>query len=178
MLPSSRGRRTWSDCCTQIETIDGPVPLTEKKKKEILDANGRMASRALRVLAMALPAAGKPFRKTSVAEMEKECIFLGLRGYRPGKDRVAPAVAKARESGTPDGDGDRRLPGHGGSHCQGDRPRSTPGGLVLTGAELDRMSDEELAARADRSMSAAASHRRTRLRRSSTPLRLAARSWR
>jgi len=132
------------NCCTRIETIDGSVPLTEEKKKEILDANARMASQALRVLAMAYRPLDAVPEEPSVAEIEKGCIFLGLQGMiDPARTEVAPAVARARKAGlrTVMVTGDYAATAAAVAREIG---ILRPNGRVISGAEIEAMDDEAL----------------------------------
>ena len=132
------------NCCTQIETIDGPVPLTVEKKKEILDANARMASQALRVLAMAYRPLDTVSEEPTAEEIEKECIFLGLQGMiDPARTEVAPAVALARKAGI------RTVMVTGDYAATAAAVASEigilrPKGRVISGAEIEAMDDEAL----------------------------------
>ena len=132
------------NCCTRIETIDGAVPLTEGKRAEILAANGRMASEALRVLAMAYRPLDAVPEEPSVAEIEKDCIFLGLQGMiDPARTEVAPAVARARKAGlrTVMVTGDYRDTAAAVAREIG---ILRPNGRVISGAEIEAMDDEAL----------------------------------
>jgi len=132
------------NCCTRIETIDGAVPLTEGKRAEILAANTRMASEALRVLAMAYRPLDAVPEEPSVAEIEKDCIFLGLQGMiDPARTEVAPAVAKARKAGlrTVMVTGDYRDTAAAVAREIG---ILRPEGRVISGAEIEAMDDEAL----------------------------------
>jgi P-type Ca2+ transporter type 2C len=132
------------NCCTQIETIDGAVPLTEEKRKEILAANARMASEALRVLAMAYRPLDTVPEEPTPAELEKDCIFLGLQGMiDPARTEVAPAVAKARKAGlrTMMVTGDYAATAAAVAREIG---ILRPNGRVISGAEIEAMDDEAL----------------------------------
>jgi len=132
------------NCCTQVETIDGPMPLTEEKRKEILDANARMASEALRVLAMAYKPLAEVPEEPTPAGIEKECIFLGLQGMiDPARTEVAPAVAKARKAGlrTVMVTGDYAATAAAVAKEIG---ILRPNGRVISGAEIEAMDDAAL----------------------------------
>ena len=132
------------NCCTRIETIDGPVLLTEEKREEILAANRRMASDALRVLAMAYRPLDMVPEDPSVEEMEKECIFLGLQGMiDPARTEVGPAVLRARSAGlrTVMVTGDYKDTAAAVAREIG---ILRPEGRVLSGAEIEAMDDEAL----------------------------------
>lgn len=132
------------NCCTQIETAGGPSLLTEEKRKEILAANARMASEALRVLAMAYKPLAEVPEEPTPAVIEKECIFLGLQGMiDPARTEVAPAVAKARKAGlrTVMVTGDYAATAAAVAKEIG---ILRPNGRVISGAEIEAMDDAAL----------------------------------
>jgi Ca2+-transporting ATPase len=126
--------------------IEGQVqPLTPEKRQEILAANGDMARQALRVLGVAyLPLAEVPDEPTPDA-IERGLTFLGLVGMiDPARAEVKEAVAVAKGAGLKSVmvTGDYRDTAMAIAQEIGLR---SPGGTVLTGAELDQMSEEDLA---------------------------------
>ncbi len=136
------------------EQRDGKIePLTEARRTALADANADMAARALRVLALAyrhFSGAGEgPYHET-------ELIFAGLAGMiDPPREEVKEAVRKCHEAGirpimiTGDHPATalaiaRELhlapqPAEHGGTARDDDDR------VLTGPELDRFNDTELA---------------------------------
>jgi P-type Ca2+ transporter type 2C len=126
--------------------VDGEVrPLTSVVREQILDANSRMAKQALRVLGVAgRPLPGVPDEPTP-GQVECNLTFLGLMGMiDPARPEVKVAVATAKGAGLKS------------VMVTGDYPDTaaaiaeeigmlSPGGKVLTGAELERMSEDELA---------------------------------
>jgi Ca2+-transporting ATPase len=140
--------------CTARLTAGGRVELmTEKDRRTILAANEALAHEALRVLAIARrPLAHVPV-DSGAAALEQELVFLGLAAM---KDPLRPeavqavrvcraagirtvmitgdhkdtAIAIARELGLLDGLHDGRI-------------------AALSGAEMDRLSDDDLAERVD-----------------------------
>ncbi len=122
-------------------------PLTEERRKAILDENSEMAARALRVLALAYRAA-VPGRLDATAE--SELIFAGLTGMiDPPRDEAILAVEKCRDAGI------RPI------MITGDHPGTamavaqklgltSPGDRAISGLELERMTDEDLASQVDR----------------------------
>lgn len=117
--------------------------LTEKEKKKILEINEKMASGALRVLGMAyrrLPDDLKVFAEGSV---ERDLIFVGLMGMiDPPREEVKEANRLCEQAGikTVMITGDHKLTAVAIAKELG----MLKSGLVLTGAELDKMGDEEL----------------------------------
>lgn len=128
------------------ERRDGVVrPLDEQRRREILEGNRGMASRALRVLAFAdrdLPDGSTDFA-------EHDLVFAGLCGMiDPPRDEVKRAVATCRESGI------RPV------MITGDHPDTafaiarelgiaTKDDRALTGIEFDRLDDEDLKRQVD-----------------------------
>ncbi|MDD6034189.1 MAG: cation-transporting P-type ATPase, partial [Oscillospiraceae bacterium] len=128
--------------CTAIRTAQGPAALDQRMRQRILDAADAMASEGLRVLA----AASRPLAPDEKLSEQSEAglCFLGLAGMMdPPRPEVREAVHSCRRAGirTVMITGDhqltaRAIAGQVGIWHKGDR--------VLTGAELDRMSEEEL----------------------------------
>ena len=88
--------------------------------------------------------------QVSPETVEKDLVFVGLLGMiDPPRPEVIEALKVAKGAGlkTVMVTGDYKDTAEAIARDIGLR---TPGGLVLTGAEIDKLSDEELAARADR----------------------------
>ena len=127
-----------------------PVALTEDKRREILEQNRSMAAGALRVLGVACRPLEDVPENCNCDEIEKDLTFIGLLGMiDPPRPEVIEAVKLAAGAGLKSVmvTGDYRDTAEA---IAGEIGLLTPGGLVLTGAELDQMGDEELAAQADR----------------------------
>jgi Ca2+-transporting ATPase len=131
--------------CSYLRGEGGDEPLTPELRKAWLQEAEAMAARGLRVLAVAWRRQEKP-----VVAAEKGLVLLGFAGMadspRPG---VPAAVRRCHEAGI------KVL------MLTGDHPATAaaigrevgllrPDSLVLTGPQLDAMSDAELAAAADR----------------------------
>jgi P-type Ca2+ transporter type 2C len=126
------------ESCQRRLTGDGERELDDDARAEILATAGRLAENALRVLAVA--------RRDSATldNAESELTFLGLVGMiDPPRPEAAAAIATCTRAGiTP-------------VMITGDHPATAEavareiglvrGGRVVTGAELEAMSDEELA---------------------------------
>ncbi len=135
--------------CSHIHEHSKTRALTESDRKRILAAYDDMASRALRVLALAyrpLPAALKP----SVESVEKELVFLGLAGMiDPPRPEVIEAIRKCHTAGI-------RVIMITGDHALTAKAVAQKIGLlekgdeVLTGEDLDKLSDAQLEARIER----------------------------
>ena len=125
--------------CTQIATPAGPRLLAPRDRADSNAACARMAGEALRVLGFAessTPAAGE----------EKLC-FLGLMGMLdPPRPEVRPAVQRCREAGIKPVmiTGDYKETALAIARDVG---IARAGDGVLSGTELDALSDPELAAR-------------------------------
>jgi len=134
--------------CTQGFGRDGARPLSSVERAAILDANSAMAREALRVLAVAVRPIGDGVAENVDAEsVERELVFVGLAGMiDPARAEVAPAIARARRAGI-------RTAMVTGDYADTARAIASQIGLlragaeVITGAQIEAMSDEELARR-------------------------------
>jgi P-type Ca2+ transporter type 2C len=130
--------------CKSIISDGKVVPLDDQHKKEILAVNTDMASNALRVLCVAYrPMVAKP-DTCSHETVERELVFIGLMGMiDPARPEVKEAVKIAQGAGLKS------------IMVTGDYKDTavaiakeigilTPGGKVFTGAELDKMSEQDL----------------------------------
>jgi Ca2+-transporting ATPase len=132
------------DLCNQILMGGKAIPITPERRKEILTVNQDMARQALRVLGVAYRGLdGGPLEWTSDA-VEKNLTFIGLMGMMdPARPEAKEAVSVARGAGlkTVMVTGDYKDTAEAIAREIGIR---TSGGKVLTGAELDKLSDEGL----------------------------------
>jgi Ca2+-transporting ATPase len=133
------------DVCTGIVENGKTIPLTDEKRKNVLLVNQDMARQALRVLGVAYrPLNGVPATVDSDA-VEADLVFVGLLGMiDPARPEVRDAVLMAQQAGikTVMVTGDYKDTAEAIAREIG---ILVPGGKVLTGAELDTMSDEALA---------------------------------
>ncbi len=134
------------DLCTQYQGMDDNVqPMTDAARNRIMNANDNMTKNALRVLGVAYRLEKDvPDEGTSAEELERDLVFVGLLGMiDPARSEVRPALANAAKAGI------RTI------MITGDYPNTAkaiaediglmrPGKKVLTGADLDKLSDEEL----------------------------------
>jgi len=133
------------DCCTHILTADGAVALTASKRQEVLDANAAQASQALRVLAVAYRSLTEVTGELQHKEVERDLIFIGLQGMiDPARPEVLPAVQKAQGAGL------RTIMVTGDYAATAAAIASEigilrEGRLTVSGAELEAMSDDQLA---------------------------------
>jgi Ca2+-transporting ATPase len=123
-------------------------PLTPKRRSEIGDRAARMASLALRVLALA--DRHHPDADHEAARQEHDLIFVGLVGMiDPPRDEARTAVHVCHDAGI-------RTVMITGDHpvtalaIARDLKIAREGCRVLTGADLDKVSDGELAGMVDR----------------------------
>ncbi len=135
--------------CDDILLDGRAVPLTAALRDEILAANTGMARQALRVLGLACrPLDAAPAEPTPDT-VERNLIFLGLTGMiDPARPEVKVAVGIAKAAGLKSImiTGDYRDTAQA---IAGQIGMLTEGGLVLTGAEIDALSDEALNATVD-----------------------------
>jgi Ca2+-transporting ATPase len=134
--------------CTHYQSReDTAVPLDDEQRRRILAANDRMTSQALRVLGVAYRVV-KELDYHSNGELnkdiEQELIFVGLLGMiDPPRPEVLPALQTAKTAGIRT------------AMITGDYPNTAKaiaqeigllieGHQVITGKELDEISDEDL----------------------------------
>ena len=132
------------DLCARIETDVGPMPLSDDDRHEILEANRTMAERGLRLLAVAYRPLGDVDEEPSAEDVESDLTFLALMAlHDPPRPEVADAVAAALRAGL-------RSVMITGDHVATAKAVAEQigilrqGGHVVTGSDLDRMTDEEL----------------------------------
>lgn len=131
------------EVCDKI-IIHGRVrPLEQDDIKKIRDANEAMANSALRVLAMAYKDCPQEPRHVTIGELENGLIFIGLLGMiDPARPEVLDAVAKCNTAGIRPImiTGDHKstalaIAREIGIYGDGD--------TAITGADLEKMTDEE-----------------------------------
>ena len=130
--------------CTSIYDGEKVVPLTDERRAELLAANKAMADQALRVLALASRHYAQKPSDFSADALEHDLTFCGLSGMiDPERPEVAPAIAEAHAAGI-------RTVMITGDHIDTAVAIAKNLGIItdrkqaITGAELDKMSDEEL----------------------------------
>jgi P-type Ca2+ transporter type 2C len=144
--------------CTDLDTEDGPRPLDDQTRRAILDEAERMSNQALRVLAVAKrdlgqrPRAGAPLEDAAMRksiDIEDRLTFLGLVGMvDPPRDGVREAVARCAEAHVRAVmiTGDHKLTAVAIAKELGLWDERA---IALTGAEVEKLSDDELATRID-----------------------------
>ncbi|MEM2611136.1 MAG: cation-translocating P-type ATPase [Thermoproteota archaeon] len=131
--------------CTHIYELDGIRELTEERKREILRVNNEMAGNALRVLGFAYKRTTENLNSLNEESVENNMIFLGLIGMMdPPREEAIEAVQICKRVGIKPImiTGDHKLTAISvakelGIYEEGD--------IVLTGDELEKISEEELA---------------------------------
>ena len=133
--------------CTHIYEGDKVVPLTEERRAELVAANKAMADEALRVLALASRTYTEVPADCSPAALEHDLVFCGLSGMiDPVRPEVADAIREAHDAGI-------RTVMITGDHIDTAVAIAKNLGIIedrkqaITGAELDKLTDEELDAR-------------------------------
>ncbi len=132
------------DHCTHAQGANGPVPLTEELRDRILRSNAGMASQALRVLGVAYRVFDGIPAELTPAVVEVNLVFIGLIGMiDPARPEVIPAIQKARGAGlrTVMVTGDYAATAQAIANEIG---VLRPGGRVVSGRELEAMSDSDL----------------------------------
>jgi Ca2+-transporting ATPase len=129
--------------CTSVIVRGRIKKLDQKTRKEIIEANERMANKALRVLGIAFKelAAGEAGTLDD-ERLENSLVFIGLMGMiDPPRVEAVTAVKKCDEAGikTVMITGDHKMTAVAVAKELGILKE----GLVLTGSELDAMGDEE-----------------------------------
>jgi len=135
------------DLCTAYQTVDDNTKsMNEASRQHILDANNAMTQDALRVLGLAYRVVKEAPKADSVSVdvLEKDLVFIGLVGMiDPPREEVKHALEKAAHAGI-------RTVMITGDYSNTARAVAQeigllrPGHQVLTGADLDRMSEDVL----------------------------------
>jgi len=136
--------------CTHWERNGKAEQLTDDIRRQILAANDRMAKSALRVLGLACRSVQNPSPEYTPETLETELTFLGLAGMiDPPREEVKKAIRDCHASGirTVMVTGDHKLTAAAIARelgiLGGDGKRDLK---ALEGRELDKMSEEQLAA--------------------------------
>lgn len=130
------------ETCSRIATAEGDLPLGPAEREAVLEASRAMATEALRVLAVATrPCA-------SLDDAQQDMTLLGLVGMiDPPRPEARPAILRCAEAGI-------RVLMITGDHPLTARAIAAELGIlkdgrVLTGAELEAMTDEDLSRQID-----------------------------
>ena len=130
--------------CEDIALNGHNEPLTPELRQTVLASNKEMAQNALRVMAVAYRPLDDVPAEVTPENVERRMTFLGLMGMiDPARPEVKVAVDIAQTAGL-------KCIMITGDHkdtaqaIAGQIGMLTPGGIVVTGADVDAMSDEEL----------------------------------
>lgn len=130
--------------CTLLHTAHGARPCTADERARLLQASATLAQQALRVLAVAERPLDTAYDATAV---EQELTFLGLLGLQdPPRSEARDAIARCQRAGI-------RPVMITGDHPDTARAIAqelgilTAGEAVVVGADVERMSESELAQR-------------------------------
>ena len=138
------------DQCGHVQRGGQTVALTADARKEVLDQNRDMASAALRVLGVAYRPLAEVPESPRPEEIERDLVFVGLLGMiDPPRPEVIDAIRVARGAGLKSimVTGDYKDTAEAIARDIG---LLTPEGVVLTGPEIEKLSDEALAATTER----------------------------
>ena len=127
--------------CRAVD-LDGELKLTDEIRRDILEANSAMAAKALRVIAVAYKR--REQAESRGEELENDLTFLGLMGMiDPPRPEVRQAVATCKRAGI-------KPVMITGDHAETAAAIARELGilrgrkLVITGRELDEISDDQL----------------------------------
>ncbi|MBO3809549.1 MAG: cation-translocating P-type ATPase [Candidatus Brockarchaeota archaeon] len=129
--------------CTRILENGVEKDLTMEKRKRILEVNEQLAGDALRMLAMAYRRLRENMGKHEDEAVERDMVFIGLQGMiDPPREEAIEANKLCQKAGikTVMITGDHKLTAVAVAREVG---IFKEGDLVLTGKELDELSDEE-----------------------------------
>ena len=129
--------------CTHVYDNGEIVPMTDERREQILAANKSMADQALRVLALSSRTYTEKPSDFSPEALEHDLVFCGLSGMiDPVRPEVTAAIAEAKEAGI-------RAVMITGDHIDTavaiakDLGIITDASQAITGAQLDKISDED-----------------------------------
>lgn len=130
--------------CAYILWDDKVIPFTSAIRQQVIQANEKMASSALRVLGMAYREVRPEEQVDDECKAESQLVFVGLAGMiDPPRKEARDAIATCRRAGikTVMITGDHSLTAEAIAHQLGILPR---GGKVMTGQQLTQFSDDDL----------------------------------
>jgi Ca2+-transporting ATPase len=131
--------------CTQVFENGHTQELTEAKRQEILRINEQMAADALRVLGLAYRELPDDMQNFTEDTVEQDLTFVGLQGMiDPPRQEVIDALKLTKRAGITNVmiTGDHKLTAAAIAKEIGMIDKVT-GEIVMTGAQLDELSDEE-----------------------------------
>ena len=130
--------------CTKYRSAEGDIPMTDELRAKIMEQNKAMADDALRVMAAARVNHGKTAPASyDAADLEKDMTFVGLCGMiDPVRPEVKDVIKEAHDAGM-------NVVMITGDHIDTAVAIAKELGIVkgregaITGAELDKISDDE-----------------------------------
>ncbi|MCX7842142.1 MAG: HAD-IC family P-type ATPase, partial [Clostridia bacterium] len=132
------------DKCTRIHTGERIEEMNQEHREKILQANDNMAAKALRVISLAYKPKGSSPVSVDEKDIEEDLIFIGLAGMiDPPRPEVRNAIEKCRKAGI-------KVVMITGDHKKtaeavaADIGILMPGGLVVSGTEVECMDDGQL----------------------------------
>ena len=139
-----------SRCTHELDASGNMIPLTETRRSEIAADNKALADNALRVLCAAMREWESEPGDKSLENLEQKLCYIGLSGMAdPVRSEVKAAIAECRSAGI-------RPVMITGDHRDTAVAIGMELGIIssaaeaITGAELDDLTDEQLAARIDK----------------------------
>ncbi|MBI2864051.1 MAG: calcium-transporting P-type ATPase, PMR1-type [Chloroflexi bacterium] len=136
--------------CSLFLKSGKPAPLTPDVRRRIVENNENMASQALRLLALAYREIESPTVEATEETAEKDLVFVATTGMvDPPREEVKAALRLAQQAGvrTVMVTGDHRLTAVAVARELG---WQQDGEMALTGADLDRIADEQFPSVAER----------------------------
>ncbi|MHA1576115.1 MAG: cation-translocating P-type ATPase [Candidatus Thorarchaeota archaeon] len=131
--------------CTHIYENDEVRPLDETRRQNIIKMNANLAEKALRVLAFAYRPIEQEIHDWEPEQVERNLIFVGLMGMiDPPRDEVSEAIRICKKAGIRPImiTGDHKLTAKAIAMDVG---LIDLNGLVITGADIDQLNEEEFA---------------------------------
>lgn len=132
-------------CCTKILDAGVVRPMTLIDREQLNLANLDMARQALRVLAVAVKEISEVPAEISAATVENDLVFLGMVGMiDPPRDEVRVAVEECKQAGIKPVmiTGDHKITATAIASSLG--IMDDQNSVALSGADVEKMSDEEL----------------------------------
>ncbi len=133
-------------CCAWAEREGQAIPLTDQLRAQMLERAGSLNAKGMRVIAVAQKSNPAPVGQFSAAD-ERDMVLMGFLAFLdPPKETAAAAVAALKASGV----GVKILTGDNEQvTCAICRQVGLDAGAVLLGTDLDNLTDQELARRAE-----------------------------
>ena len=134
--------------CSQVVLDDGPLDIDDARRSELLAANDELGSEGLRVLALAtteLPVPAREYEGDLASELEGLRLEALVGILDPARPEAIDAIRECATAGI----GVKMITGDHASTAGAIANELGIPGRVITGAELDAISDEDLATEID-----------------------------